>query len=112
MLDEVNQRNWQQTCPAGGEYTNIVVAGGDSLTGYNFGNRMTPNVQDLSVDLSAGTPRPGFTKHYSIAYSNTGSEGVTRPVTFTLPPEVVDEAGATPGVCDASTSSLSRTGTL
>jgi len=101
MLAEANQRNWQQTCPAGGEYTNVVVAGGDSLTGYNFGNRMIPGVQDLSVDLSAGTARPGFTKHYSIAYSNKGSVGVTGVVTFTLPPEVVYQSSTPSGVFDA-----------
>ena len=106
MLAEVNQRNWQQTCPAGGEYTNIVVAGGDSLTGYNFGNRMIPNVQDLSVDLSAGTARPGFTKHYSIAYSNKGSVGVTGVVTFTLPPEVVYQSSSPSGVFDAPTHTI------
>ncbi|OLE58262.1 MAG: hypothetical protein AUI36_13750 [Cyanobacteria bacterium 13_1_40CM_2_61_4] len=101
MLVEANQRNWQQTCPAGGEYTNVVIGGGDSLTGYNFGNRMIPGVQDLSVDLSAGTARPGFTKHYSIAYSNRGSVNVTGVVTFTLPPEVVYQSSSPSGVFDA-----------
>lgn len=54
-----------------------------SDTGKHFAIKLSPNVQDLKIDITALTPpRPGFNNEYQLNYKNVGSTIVSGTVTF------------------------------
>lgn len=59
-----------------------------SDTGKHFAIKLSPNVQDLKIDITALTPpRPGFNNSYILTIKNVGSINVNSKVIFKYQPK-------------------------
>jgi serine protease len=88
-VSQVLRANWQQTCPAPPGTHTVVLSQGQTVTGKDFGDRPSTNVQDLAISVAGGFARPGFQKFYGIKYENKGTVAVSSVVaTLTLPAQV------------------------
>ncbi|MBI5021691.1 MAG: VCBS repeat-containing protein [Ignavibacteriales bacterium] len=112
-LSEVLKNGWIQTCPVSGSYS-VTLLPGQYQTGFNFGNKLAAGVQDLTIQLAAGTARPGFEKQFAISYSNAGSVTVNSiTVKFSLPADVNYVSSNPSGTYNSSTHSVTwNVGTL
>jgi hypothetical protein len=87
-ISEVHKLYWEQTCPDPPGTYDVTLEPEQTVTGKDFGNRIIPNIQDLSVTVAGGTARPGFQKHYGLHYQNKGTVVTNGIVKLTLDPQV------------------------
>ena len=57
---------------------------GQMFSNINFSYVPIPNTTDLSIDISATTPRPGFEQTYYVTYTNIGTEQLSGTVNLTV----------------------------
>jgi hypothetical protein len=99
-ISEVGKPYWEQTCPAPPGTYEVSLGQQQTVTGKDFGNRIIPNIQDLSVTVAGGVARPGFEKLYGISYQNKAAT-TNGTVILILPPEVIHLESSPGGVYDA-----------
>jgi uncharacterized repeat protein (TIGR01451 family) len=105
-LSEVQQSGWLQTEPSGSTHS-VALAGGQTISGLNFGNKQNAGVKNLKVDLAGGRARPGFVKKYCIQYWNRTSTSQAATVVFTLPQQYVTyDSSSRNGVYDGNTKTV------
>jgi hypothetical protein len=104
-IKEVGKPYWEQTCPVPPGTYEISLDTGQTVTGKDFGNRIIPNIQDLSVTVAGGVARPGFEKLYGISYQNKAAT-TNGTVILILPPEVIHLESSDDGVYDVGTHSV------
>jgi uncharacterized delta-60 repeat protein len=64
---------WQQTYPTPPGTHTVNLGWGQSVTGKDFGNQPTANVQDLAVSIAGSQAQVGFKKRLVITYGNLGT---------------------------------------
>jgi uncharacterized repeat protein (TIGR01451 family) len=76
--------NWTQICPAApGTLTVNVTAGGNTYSNNNFGDQVTPRIQDLEVKLYCGGGRPGGIHGSWLVYENNGGSAMSGTLSYT-----------------------------
>jgi uncharacterized repeat protein (TIGR01451 family) len=69
---------WTASTPS--SYTATIAS--DTLTNYNFGMYLRPNITEVSIDLFATVQSPGFRSTYFIYYQNNGSSTSSGTIEF------------------------------
>jgi hypothetical protein len=76
--------NWTQICPASpGTITVNVISAGSTYSNNDFGDKVTPGIQDLEVRLYCGDGRPGDITGSWLTYKNNGGSAMSGTVSFT-----------------------------
>ncbi|HXA01880.1 MAG TPA: T9SS type A sorting domain-containing protein [Cytophagaceae bacterium] len=76
--------NWTQICPAfPGTITVNVISAGITYSSNDFGDQVTPGIQDLEAKLYCGGGRPGSTYYPLLVYKNNGGSAMSGTVSFT-----------------------------
>jgi hypothetical protein len=76
--------NWTQICPGTpGTITVNVTSAGITYSNNNFGDQVTPGVQDLEVKLYCGGGRPGGLSWSPLIYKNNGGSAISGTVSYT-----------------------------
>jgi hypothetical protein len=76
--------NWTQICPASpGTITVNVISAGNTYSNNDFGDQVTPGIQDLEVKIYCGWGRPGSTTYSWLTYKNNGGSAMSGTVYYT-----------------------------
>jgi uncharacterized repeat protein (TIGR01451 family) len=102
-ITQVAQPYYNEICPVAGSYAIAIDSLNNTVTNIDFADTITP-IQEVSILLSSGIPRPGFIFSYYLNYSSLSyvpMNGMVSLVTDNL--LIFNNASITPDIISGDT---------